>query len=89
MGCTRWTYEPEEAVLKSAPRMDWVERLLFFSPILLLDLIPPRRDSQYPDHHSVWRSAGMMVRIAAVSGTAENVENQCYGLVFRSELLFL
>ena len=31
MGCARWTYEPEEAVLKSAPRMDWVERLLFFA----------------------------------------------------------
>ena len=30
MGCARWTYEPKEAVLKSAPRMDWVERLLFF-----------------------------------------------------------
>ena len=27
MGCARWTYEPEEAVLKSAPRMDWVEGL--------------------------------------------------------------
>ena len=31
MGCARWTYEPKEAVLKSAPRMDWVERLLFFA----------------------------------------------------------
>ena len=27
----RWIYEPEEAVLKSAPRMDWVERLFFYA----------------------------------------------------------
>ena len=40
MGCARWTYEPEEAVLKSAPRMDWVERLLFF---LLFYSRPHRR----------------------------------------------
>jgi hypothetical protein len=81
MGCARWTYEPEEAVLKSAPRMDWVERLLFFTAEYRQPI--PRPPGTFAERS--W----MVVRIAAVSGTAENVENQCYGLVFRSELLFL
>ena len=53
MGCARWTYEPEEAVLKSAPRMDWVERLLFLSAE------NETADSQTTSN--LWRSAMMMV----------------------------
>ena len=63
MGCARWTYEPEEAVLKSAPRMDWVVRLLFY--------FAAGNETAVPYHQeTLAERTWLVVEIAAVSWRA-------------------
>ncbi len=65
MGRARWTYEPEEAVLKSAPRMDWVVRLLFY--------FAAGNETAVPYHQeTLAERTWLVVEIAAVSWRAEN-----------------